>query len=387
MHDPWPQRDVSFSAVKDIQRNDCFAFLMNTSSPGLLKAVLLVCIGALTGGCGYVGPAEKGAFPEACSIPDAEMALLDAGPFQQLERAGRTLVYLSKEDRYAMLELGCRLTRFADVPNRTGLASPMQVNAAGARFFSTYAQGGQAHRHWYSPGPSAAPWEVPLDPALTKNANPVLSDDGMWVALLHVTRTREESRNEIILFAPNGEPGRTFWPAGVDWSWYELVAIDVAQEQVVLSRGLREYLWARFDGSVIRGPINTGSVQAQPQTFRWTADGWFAWDAYRDRGDYRWALSKSGQITEYAAENLRQISHGAIAPGERYAAVSLETKHGRILSLRDAVVIYDTSTGEEVFRKYLPRFTRTQVAFLTDEYFAYGEPGRIRVLRLSSGAR
>ena len=339
--------------------------------------------------CGYSGPPENATLQEVCSVPNSELAQFRAGPFDQMAAAGKAVVYLTKENRYALLELpGCRVTPLADVPSRAGLASVMHITPSGARFFSTYAPGRPSLPYWYSPNPATAPIEVPLDAELTRNANPVLSEDGRWIALLSTIRTPNESRNEIILVAPNGQRARSFWPAGVEFSWHELVAIDVPKQELVLSRGLREYLWVKFDGAAVREPASTGALQAQPPTFRWVSDGWFAWDAYRDTAPYGWELSLRGRRISKAVEKLRRINHGAVSRDGRFVALSLETEHGRLLSLRDAVVIYDTaSEGAEKSRKYLPRFTRTPVAFLGNAHLAYGDSGRVHLLDLRESKR
>ncbi|MFN0316824.1 MAG: hypothetical protein ACKVQA_17535, partial [Burkholderiales bacterium] len=201
-------------------------------------------------------------------------------------------------------------------------------------------------------------------------------------AVLRTVRTREDNRNEIVLRKAVTGESRTLWPNGTELSWYELVSIDVRKEEIVLSRGLREYLWIRFDGTVIRAPVHTGDVNAQPPTFRWTQDGWFAWDAYREKGSYGLRLKTDKSDRYIKAEKLRRLNHAAISPSAHYAAMSLETEHGRVLTLRDAVAIFDMTAGKEIFRRYLPRYTRSEVAFLDDAFFAYSEPGKVRVVRL-----
>jgi len=333
--------------------------------------------------CGFTGPAEKTSLAETCSLPDAELADAAPGPFLQMETAGKALVFLSKENQYGLLEMpGCRVTRLPDVAERMGLASAMQVRPDGARLFSTYVRGEPSFVYWYAASARAAPVAVAPDKDAPGPEFPVLSQDGKWLAVLRTIRTPQASSNEIILREAAGSKRRSLWPAGLEWSWSDLVAIDVAKEEAVLSRGLREYVWVHFDGRVLRGPVNTGEVQAQPPTFRWVGNGWFAWDAYRDSGAEQARLANAPANFTARVERWRLIQHGAISPDARHAALSLETNYGRLLSLRDAVVIYETASGKEIFRKYLPRFTRSRAAFLGHRQFAYGEAGRVRVLSL-----
>lgn len=353
-------------------------------SRSLFSTIAAIASVLTTGACGFSGPGAKTSLREVCSVPDAELAAIRSGPFLEMENAQETIVHLSKTERYALLEMpGCRLTPLADGPRpRGGLASPMQVTPGGARLFSTYDAGRPAVPYWYAPSEATAPMEVCVDATASGPEFPILSEDGGWLAVLRTTRTREESRNEIVLREANGSGRRSVWPAQLEWTWHELVAIDVIKKQVVLSRGLREYIWVDFAGKTIRGPVNTGTVRAQPNTFRWVGDGWFAWDAYRDQGPYGFRLSLSARDFSASVEKLRMISHAAVSPGARYAAASLENAYARVLSWRDAVVVYDTASGQEIFREYLPPYTRTQVAFLGAEHFAYDEPGRVRVIAL-----
>ena len=303
------------------------------------------------------------------------------------------MIYFGVEDRYALMAMpGCRVTPLPDMPKPLGRAG-IQVAPTGARLLRFYppSQAGATvatvanespYLYAYSPAPSAIPLMVPAHFFPEKRDYPLLSEDGGWLAVLRTVRTPAENRNEIFLRNAVSGASRTFWPRAIEISWHELVAIDVAKEEIVLARGQREYLWAGFDGKPIRGPVHTGEVQAQPLTFRWVGDGWFAWDAYRDHAPYGFRLKTSGVDRYTATEKLRHFKHAAISPDTRHAAMSLETEHGRLLWLRDAVTVSDIASGREIFRRYLPRFTRSQVAFLDSDYFAYSEPGRVRVLRL-----
>jgi hypothetical protein len=350
----------------------------------VLPGAILV---AIVAGCGFVGPEENNSLSEVCSVEGASVADIHASPFLTLENSAQAVIYFSAEDRYALLKLPeCQVAQLPDLAGRRGRAG-IQVLPGGGQLLKSYPppQDGVtkvSYVYAYSPQLSMAPMVLPESYLPASPEFPILSEDGAWLAILRPIRTSAENRNEIVLRKPLTGDSRIFWPRDIEISWYELVAIDVAKQEIVLSRGLRDYLWIAFDGRVIRGPVNTGAVQAQPPTFRWVGDGWFAWDAYRDAGSYGFRLKTSPLDRYVAAEKLRSISHAAISPDARHAAMSLETQHGRLLWLRDAVAVIDTASGREIFRRYLPRFSRTQVAFPGNKFFAYSEPGRVRVLRL-----
>lgn len=315
------------------------------------------------------------------------MADIHDSPFLTLEHNAQTVIYFSAEDQYALLSLPqCRVERLPDAAGRRGRGG-IQVLPDGAQLLRSYPppQAGAAevgYVYAYSPNASVAPVALPEDFFPGKREFPILSEDGGWLAILRTIRTPAENRNEIVLRKPLTGESRMFWPHGIEINWHELVAVDVVKQEIVLARGLREYLWINFDGRLIRGPVNTGAVQAQPPTFRWAGDGWFAWDAYRDDGPYGFRLKTAALDRYITAEKLRSLNHAAISEDTRHAAMSMQTQHGRLLWLRDAVAIIDTASGQEIFRRYLPRFTRTPVAFPGNEFFAYGEPDRVRVLRL-----
>jgi hypothetical protein len=47
------------------------------------------------------------------------------------------------------------------------------------------------------------------------------------------------------------------------------------------------------------------------------------------------------------------------------------------------VVVLQTANGREVFRRFLPMFSRTNVVFMGQQFFAYSDGGNTHVLRLS----
>ena len=84
---------------------------------------------------------------------------------------------------------------------------------------------------------------------------------------------------------------------------------------------------------------------------------------------------------------LPGITSLAVSPDGRYIAVSVNTTLS-IGDLDDAVFVIRTSDGAEVFRRYLKVYTRSAVAFLGGECFAYTEsrdrPDGLRVLKIPS---
>ena len=75
----------------------------------------------------------------------------------------------------------------------------------------------------------------------------------------------------------------------------------------------------------------------------------------------------------------------AVNPSGTYIAVSTTTSLS-IGHIKDAVYVLRASDGVEVWRRYLPAYTRSPVTFLGDQFFAYtdgdGIHANVRVLRI-----
>jgi hypothetical protein len=74
-----------------------------------------------------------------------------------------------------------------------------------------------------------------------------------------------------------------------------------------------------------------------------------------------------------------------VHPGGRYVALSVTTSLS-IGSVADSVYVLRAADGAQVFRRFLPRYARSAVAFPRDDLFAYtewdGARAAIVVLRL-----
>jgi hypothetical protein len=135
-----------------------------------------------------------------------------------------------------------------------------------------------------------------------------------------------------------------------------------------------------FDGAVVhQSPRLAGIVRAQPETYERSGDGWLAWDAYREEGRYRIAWSLASGSRHFDERKGRSITSAALDPSGRYVAVSATTTLS-IGNVRDTVYVLRTDTGEEVFRRYLPTYTRTAVAFLEGGLFAYSDAAGTHIL-------
>ena len=101
---------------------------------------------------------------------------------------------------------------------------------------------------------------------------------------------------------------------------------------------------------------------------------------------YRLGWSTHEGQGQYQAPKGRSITSAAMDARGRYVAASTSTSLS-IGSIKDTIVAIRTGDGSEVFRRALPTYARSQVAFLGDGYFAYsdveGTRSRTHVLRVT----
>lgn len=344
-----------------------------------LELALPAAVGLLAG-CG-TGPAERVALAEECVVTDATLAAPRTPMDHPMERDGTVLIYRYPAAHYALLHLpGCIVTPLADVPERTGQGD-LYIVPGGARTFPTIPLGRADVTWWYARDAGTTPTRVAFLPESTSQSAPVLSADGEWLAWMRVNRSADTSRHSLAMRHPDGTGATVVALPSLGLGAYELLGVDVAAEEFTVARGLDEFLAIGFDGKV-RWRTEVRDVAAQPRTVTRWRDGYLAWDAYREGDAYRMGWSVGAERGSHRFERLRSITHAALDPSGRYAAAGLETQYGRVLSLRDAVVVLRVSDQREIFRRYLPRFTRSNVAFAGDRYFAYSEGNTVRVVRL-----
>ena len=161
---------------------------------------------------------------------------------------------------------------------------------------------------------------------------------------------------------------------------YTLLGVDTVAREVMLWRN-DEPVRVGFDGD--RRPLGftPGGIRAQPSTYLRTHDGWVAWDAYRDEGPYQLAWSLAGRSGMHRTNNGRSITSAAVDPTGSFIAIS-ETTTLSVGDARDVVHVIRASDGADVFRRYLPRYARSQVVFFEGGLFAYSDLAGTHVLKL-----
>jgi hypothetical protein len=201
----------------------------------------------------------------------------------------------------------------------------------------------------------------------------ILSSDGEWISWIEGTHivirdiagAKPEGRVDIGAFGPAS---------------YVLSSIDMRSGEILLSRN-DEFIVLGINGEIRSRIPKPQEVEAQPSTFRRFGDGWIAWDAYRDEGRYQvaWSLP-SGRGAHHVLKG-RSINSVAVSPAGDLIAISVATSLN-IGNIQDSIYVLRVSDGTEVFRRYLSRYTRTQVLFPTKDLFMYSTDGKTLILRI-----
>jgi len=221
-----------------------------------------------------------------------------------------------------------------------------------------------------APGASSLPPFLSLDGLATGWVVPIAGSGPPVLDTVLVRPATAEARDRIIDLSPFGAAS------------YELVGLETPPGAVLLWKGIDgRLLSVGPDGKEQPAPRIPAGVDPQSSTIVLSRHGTLAWDAYKEDGNYTVAWSMD------AGSGLRRIPRGssivaaAAHASGRYVAVSTSTTLS-IGEVRDAVFIINAADGREVFRRFLPKYSRTNVVFLGSEYFAYSDANTVHVVRI-----
>ena len=161
----------------------------------------------------------------------------------------------------------------------------------------------------------------------------------------------------------------------------QLLAFDSANRQALLWRNDRP-VFAALDGSLRDAPYTADLVSPISSTYRIHPRGWIAWDGYRGNEPYRLAWSLSGQSGAVRTNKGRSITSAAVDAAGRFIAMS-ESSSLRIGNAPDLVRVFRAADATEALRLYLPRSTRSEVAFFAGGRFAYTDAAGTHLLQIA----
>jgi hypothetical protein len=331
---------------------------------------------------------ERTNWTEHCFVADAALMSIRTSVTQRA--AGVREWWMSRPDaRYALLRLpDCALVEAAvPVPalqpgGRVDFSLGFQFAApGGAAILERVVLATPARSWWLLPAPSAP--MIPIERPELAQGSPILSDGADALAWIERGGDAPPYPERVAIRELQASDG--FTPHLIDLerfgrASYTLLGVDTVAREVVLWRNDAP-VRVGFDGDRGQLGFTPGAIRAQPSTYLRTHDGWVAWDAYRDEGPYQLAWSLAGRSGMHRTNNGRSITAAAVDPTGSFIAIS-ETTTLSIGNARDVVYVIRASDGSDVFRRYLPRYARSQVVFFEGGLFAYSDLAGTHVLAI-----
>lgn len=320
-------------------------------------------------------------WPEECGLDGYALVDLKTSADTSLAEAGQAWLQRIDGTRLSVVQMpGCevRETQLDLASSRLNVAF---AGPGGRAMYLTFDQQGQNRQWWYVGGFDSPPVEVKAPPD-TGVDYPAPSRNGEWTAWIQREKQADPRGGQRVLLThlPDGEeitlPLEPFQPAS-----FELLGVDAGNKTVRLARNHREFLTLAFDGAPQGPPIQPRQTEPLSRAFIWAAGGWVAWDGYQDTDPYRieWSLPAGSGL--HRVPMGRGITSVAADPAGRFIAVSVTTALN-IGNIADTVFVLRATDGADAFRKHLPAYSRSQVRFLGNEWFAYTEGSRVKVLRI-----
>ena len=227
---------------------------------------------------------------------------------------------------------------------------------------------------------------APLQPLAASSdryqSPPVLSRRGDAVALLETVVGSGLHRVQVRKSTPESTaPEIEVDLAPLGPASYVLMDVDTQTREILVWRDGGP-LVVGFDGQSRPVPFEPGEIRAQHSTYLRLGLGWVAWDAYREDGPYQIGWSLPGGSGRHRTNTGRSVTSAAVDPTGSLIAIS-ETTTLSIGHAEDVVYVLRTDTGADVFRTYLPRYTRSQVVFFDGGLFGYSNLEGTRILKVS----
>ena len=210
----------------------------------------------------------------------------------------------------------------------------------------------------------------------------ILSNDGEWVGWIETLPNSPPPVLERIVIRNIAAklPDIRVDLGSLGPAIYTLDDIDVKNSEIRVWRN-NELMLLDLNGEVRSSAPRPDGVEPLSHTYRKVGDGWIAWDAYRDEEPYRVAWSLPAGKRLHRVLKGRSINSVAVTPSADLIAISVASRLN-IGRIKDAVYVLRASDGAEVFRQYLPLYTRTQVLFPTNETLLYSTGEKTLLVRI-----
>ena len=327
---------------------------------------------------------EQGHWGVACSARGVWLHPVSAGADLAFERAREALVSRLDTPRDARLTMpDCAVTPVAGVPQGVGGEIGYAVPGGFVLHRAQEPASGKV-RHWYvAPDAEAVELEAPPE----ADYQPILSSDGATVAWLHMLRGENRAVLEyrVRLETPATGAARTVTLDLPKRASYRLLSFDAENGVLVVAKSYDEMIAVDLTGETLWGPETFADFGGVENGARRVGDGWVAWDGYRENAPYRLAWSLAGGAGSHEVPKGRGISSVAVDPDGKLIVLSVSGSY-TLGEVDDSVYVLRVADGAEIYRRYLPPYSRTQLAFLGPHYLAMtrheaGE-SRVDVLRV-----
>jgi hypothetical protein len=309
---------------------------------------------------------EKTDWPVACTVEDAWIAPVRAGAGLALERAEVAFIHRGR-DVWATLRMpGCEVRDLVAV--ETG--APRHVSPEGAMLFHLWDRAAQKDEVFVLAA-GAGELESVDPPDETRPWYPLLSADGSAIAWLASTRTDDGRGFEYRVHRRNrGTNEESSIRLPEEYAIQpQLVGFDVSASELALAFDLRSIVGLDLEGRLSWGPFAPLQLDHVAENFVHHPGGFVAWDAYREKGRYRVVFELPSGEGVHEIPKGRSISSISLDPDGRFIALSTSPSLS-IGNVADAVYVFSVESGEEVYRRALPAYSRSEVSFLGPRFLA-----------------
>jgi hypothetical protein len=241
-----------------------------------------------------------------------------------------------------------------------------------------------SRRTWSTLSAPAAPLQRLAESSETLQSPPIISRRGDAVAWVTIDPASGPPVLSSVLVR-KATPGSAVPEIDIDLAAfgpgiYVPLDVDATRREALLWRDDRPLL-VGFDGRSRPVSFEPGDIRAQSTTYLRLGDGWVAWDAYRETGPYQISWSLAGRTGWHRTNAGRSVTSAAVDPTGSYIAVS-ETTTLSLGNASDVVYVLRTHDGREVFRRYLPRYSRSPVVFFDGGFLGYSDMEGTHILKL-----
>jgi hypothetical protein len=325
-----------------------------------------------------------GGWPELCKLPDS---WLDAQRAQIDMNSQATFdIWVSRGDgtEHALLTMPDCVLRPNSEVSLTGSSAIDYATPAGDLLYRVHDQATGSYQHFLRARDARE--SKPLPSALLNQLNsywtPLLSVDGTALAWLERVSQADGAPGQVIrtrdIATGVEQTHETGQPLAAQ---LQLLYFDSRRREFLFSRYPNEAFAIDASGAITWGPVAVDGIDYLGENLRRVAGGWVAWDSYREKGRYRvaWSLPSGMGVREIPLG--RSINSVSTTSTGDLIAVSVSSADN-IGAIQDAVFVFRTRDGQEVFRRYLSPYTRTPVQFLGTRYLAMStmENGKAEVV-------